>query len=90
MAAIRRDVHVGADAADAHRVADPVLLAGYRGLPPDAPIVGGPEEVAEAVLGLGRLGYTDVLVRHLAEDQDEVLASFRRLATVLELVRRTS
>ena len=35
--AIRRDIHVGADAADAHRVADPVLAAGYRGLPPDAP-----------------------------------------------------
>ena len=80
VAAIRRDVHVGADAADAHRVADPVLAAGYRGLPPDAPIVGGPEEVAEAVLRLGQLGYTDVLVRHLAEDQDEVLASFERLA----------
>ena len=59
--AIRRDVHVGADAADAHRVADPVLAAGYRGLPPDAPLVGGPEEVAEAILRLGELGYTDVL-----------------------------
>ncbi len=31
--AIRRDVHVGADGADARRVADPVLAAGYRGLP---------------------------------------------------------
>ena len=78
--AIRRDIHVGADAADAHRVADPVLAAGYRGLPPDAPVVGGPEEVAEAFLGLAELGYTDVLVRHLADDHDEVLASFERLA----------
>ncbi|MEA2932273.1 MAG: hypothetical protein QOI56_1058 [Actinomycetota bacterium] len=85
--AIRRDVHVGADGPDAHRVADPVLAAGYRGLPPDAPVVGGPEEVAEAVLGLGKLGYTDVLVRHLADDQDEVLASFERLAAVRDLVR---
>ncbi|MEA2827303.1 MAG: hypothetical protein QOG43_1742 [Actinomycetota bacterium] len=84
--AIRRDVHVGADAPDAHRVADPVLAAGYRGLPPDAPIVGGPEEVAEAILGLGRLGYTDVLIRHLAEDQGEVLASFDRWAEVRRLV----
>jgi alkanesulfonate monooxygenase SsuD/methylene tetrahydromethanopterin reductase-like flavin-dependent oxidoreductase (luciferase family) len=88
VAAIRRDVHVGADAADAHRVADPVLVAGYRGLPADAPIVGGPEEVAEAIVGLGQLGYTDVLVRHLAEDQGEVLASFERLAPVLEIVRQ--
>jgi len=84
--AIRRDVHVGADAADAHRVADPVLAAGYRGLPPDAPVVGGPGEVAEAFLGLGALGYTDVLIRHLADDHDEVLASFERLAAVRDLV----
>jgi alkanesulfonate monooxygenase SsuD/methylene tetrahydromethanopterin reductase-like flavin-dependent oxidoreductase (luciferase family) len=90
VAAIRRDVHVGTDLADAHRVAGPVLAAGYRGLPPDAPIIGGPEEVAEAILELGRLGYTDVLIRHLAEDQAEVLASFERLAAVLEMVRPTS
>jgi alkanesulfonate monooxygenase SsuD/methylene tetrahydromethanopterin reductase-like flavin-dependent oxidoreductase (luciferase family) len=86
--AIRRDVHVGRDGADAHRVADPVLAAGYRGLPPDAPLVGGPEEVAEAVLGLAGLGYTDVLVRHLADDHGEVLASFQRLAEVRRLVQR--
>ncbi len=85
--AIRRDVHVGVDGADAHRVADPILAAGYRGLPPDAPIVGGPEEVAEAILALAALGYTDVLVRHLADDHDEVLASFERLETVRDLVR---
>jgi alkanesulfonate monooxygenase SsuD/methylene tetrahydromethanopterin reductase-like flavin-dependent oxidoreductase (luciferase family) len=90
VAAIRRDVHVGADVADAHRVADAVLAAGYRGLPSDAPIVGGPEEVAEAILALGELGYTDVLLRHLADDQDEVLASYERLATVRRLVRRSS
>jgi alkanesulfonate monooxygenase SsuD/methylene tetrahydromethanopterin reductase-like flavin-dependent oxidoreductase (luciferase family) len=86
--AIRRDIHVGADAADAHRVADPVLAAGYRGLPADAPVVGGPEEVAKAFLGLGELGYTDVLIRHLADDHGEVLASFERLAEVRELVNR--
>ncbi len=85
--AIRRDIHVGTDSADAHRVADPVLAAGYRGLPPDAPVVGGPEEVADAFRGLARLGYTDILVRHLADDHDEVLASFDRLAAVRALVR---
>jgi len=85
--AIRRDIHVGADAADAHRVAAPVLAAGYRGLPPDAPVVGGPEEVAEAFVAPAGRGYTDVLVRHLADDHDEVLASFARLAAVGDLVR---
>jgi hypothetical protein len=28
------------------------------------------------------MGYTDVIVRHLAEDQSEVLASLERLASV--------
>jgi hypothetical protein len=30
------------------------------------------------------MGYTDVIVRHLAEDQSEVLESFARLARVRE------
>lgn len=80
--AIRRDVHVGADVGDARRVAGPVLDAGYRGFAPDVPVVGGPEEVAEAFRALGDIGYTDVIIRHLAEDHDEVLRSFERLAEV--------
>jgi alkanesulfonate monooxygenase SsuD/methylene tetrahydromethanopterin reductase-like flavin-dependent oxidoreductase (luciferase family) len=85
---IRRDIHVGADTADAHRVADPILAGGYRGLPADAPLVGGPEEVAEEILRLGQVGYTDVIIRHLADDDGEVLRSFERLAEVRELVNR--
>lgn len=80
--AIRRDIHVGADAADAERVAGPVLARGYRGFDPAATIVGGPEEVADAIGSLGEAGYTDVIVRHLADEQHEVLASFERLAEV--------
>jgi alkanesulfonate monooxygenase SsuD/methylene tetrahydromethanopterin reductase-like flavin-dependent oxidoreductase (luciferase family) len=79
---IRRDIHVGADETDAHRVADPVLAAGYRGFPPGAAVVGGPEQVGQAFAELAEMGYTEVLVRHLAEDQAEVLASYRRLAGV--------
>ena len=33
-------------------------------------------------LDLGDLGYSHVLVRHLADDQQEVLASYERLAAV--------
>src|SRR5204863_5163171 len=80
--AIRRDVHVAADADDARRVAQPVLDAGYRGFPPDVPVVGGPDEVAASFRALGDVGYTDVIVRHLAEYHDEVLRSFERLAQV--------
>jgi alkanesulfonate monooxygenase SsuD/methylene tetrahydromethanopterin reductase-like flavin-dependent oxidoreductase (luciferase family) len=45
--AIRRDIHVGADDADAQRVAGPVVAAGYRGFDPSACVYGGVETVAE-------------------------------------------
>jgi alkanesulfonate monooxygenase SsuD/methylene tetrahydromethanopterin reductase-like flavin-dependent oxidoreductase (luciferase family) len=86
VAAIRRDAHVGADIDDARRVAQPVLEAGYRGFPPDVPVVGGPGEVAASFSALADVGYTDVIVRHLAEDHAEVLRSFERLAEVRRTV----
>lgn len=81
-AVLRRDVHVGADAADAQRVAGPVLAAGYRGFGPGVAVVGGPGEVAEQFAAAGALGYDEILVRHLAEDQDEVLLSMARVGEV--------
>ncbi len=86
--AIRRDIHVGSDTDDARRVAEPALAAGYRGFPPDALVVGGPDEVAMSFVALGELGYTDVIVRHLADDQGEVLRSLERLAEVRRLLAR--
>ncbi|HZQ78921.1 MAG TPA: LLM class flavin-dependent oxidoreductase [Acidimicrobiia bacterium] len=83
---LRRDVHVGADDADARRVAGPVLDGGYRGMDPTATVVGGPDRVAERFSRYANMGYDHVLVRHLADDQDEVLASFARLARVREMV----
>jgi alkanesulfonate monooxygenase SsuD/methylene tetrahydromethanopterin reductase-like flavin-dependent oxidoreductase (luciferase family) len=80
--AIRRDIHVGADPADALRVAGPILAHGYRGLPTDSLVVGGTAEVTKAFADLGDLGFSHVLVRHLADDQQEVLASYERLAVV--------
>jgi alkanesulfonate monooxygenase SsuD/methylene tetrahydromethanopterin reductase-like flavin-dependent oxidoreductase (luciferase family) len=80
--AIRRDVHVGGDPADARRVADPILARGYRGLPPESLVIGGVEQVSQAFAHLGDLGYSHILVRHLADDQREVLASYQRLGAV--------
>jgi alkanesulfonate monooxygenase SsuD/methylene tetrahydromethanopterin reductase-like flavin-dependent oxidoreductase (luciferase family) len=84
--AIRRGVHVGADAADASRVAGPVLARGYRGFPADATIVGDVATVADEFRSLADAGFSDVLIRHLADDQGEVLASFERMAEVRTLV----
>jgi alkanesulfonate monooxygenase SsuD/methylene tetrahydromethanopterin reductase-like flavin-dependent oxidoreductase (luciferase family) len=84
--AIRRDVHVGADAADAERVAGPVVAAGYRGFRPEACTIGGVPEILAQLMPFAEMGYTDVIVRHLAEDHAEVLRSFERLATVREAI----
>jgi alkanesulfonate monooxygenase SsuD/methylene tetrahydromethanopterin reductase-like flavin-dependent oxidoreductase (luciferase family) len=86
--AVRRDIHVGSDAADAERVAGPVVAAGYRGFSPDAPVWGSATTVAEAFDSLGSAGATDVIVRHLADDQREVLLSIERLAEVRGLLAR--
>jgi len=80
--AIRRDIHVGADPADARRVAEPILAGGYRGLPVQSLVIGGVDQISAAFADLGDLGYSHVLVRHLADDQGEVLASYGRLAAV--------
>lgn len=84
---LRRDIHVGGDEAEARRVAQPVLDGGYRGMDPAATVVGSPDQVAERFAGYAAMGYDHVLIRHLADDQKEVLASFARLARVRELVR---
>ena len=83
---LRRDIHVGGDEADARRVARPVLDGGYRGMDPSATVVGGPDQVAERIAAYGPMGYTHVLIRHLADEQEEVLASFARLARVRQMV----
>jgi hypothetical protein len=45
-------------------------------------VTGGPERVAYQLRGLAELGFTDVIVRHLLDDQRDVLASTERLAQV--------
>jgi len=84
--AVRRDVHVGADDADTRRVTGPILDRGYRGFDPAAPVVGGVDQVAAAFADLGAAGCTDVIIRHLADDHREVLASFERLGAVRSAV----
>lgn len=80
--AIRRDVHIGADDADAWRVARPILDAGYRGFDPAATVVGGPAEVAAQFHRLAALGYTDVVIRPLASEQADTLGCLERAGGV--------
>lgn len=85
--AIRRDVYVGADADEARATGGAIVEAGYRGFPPDVPVVGDVEAVAAAFRELAEIGYTDVIVRNLVSDQSAALACIERLAEVRERVR---
>jgi len=64
-----------------------VLAAGYRGLPPSALIAGPVAGVVERFSALAALGYTDVIVRHLTDDQSKVLGSLARLREVREALK---
>jgi alkanesulfonate monooxygenase SsuD/methylene tetrahydromethanopterin reductase-like flavin-dependent oxidoreductase (luciferase family) len=85
--AIRRDVHVGADHDDAERVAGPIVASGYRGFHPDACTYGSVDEVTEQLRAYAAMGYTDVVVRHLADDHDLVLPSLERLGAVRDALQ---
>jgi hypothetical protein len=63
-----------------------VVAAGYRGFAPEATIVGDVEAVARAFTQLAQMGFTDILIRNLVPDQEQALASIRRLATVKAMV----
>lgn len=79
---VRRDVYVGVDDADVARVVDPVVASGYRGMDPAALVTGTVSQVVDQLGRLGDLGFTDVIVRQLAPDQSDALASIERLADV--------
>jgi len=85
--ALRRDIYVGESPADAKAVLEAAMAKGYRSISPEALVAGTIDEVAERFRALGALGYTDVIVRHLTNDQSKVLGSLARLEKVRSAVR---
>jgi alkanesulfonate monooxygenase SsuD/methylene tetrahydromethanopterin reductase-like flavin-dependent oxidoreductase (luciferase family) len=79
---LRRDVYVGESSSEAQTVLRQALSRSYRGMPAEALIAGSVEEVAEQFRNFEEIGYTDILVRHLTNDQPKVLGSLQRLAAV--------
>jgi alkanesulfonate monooxygenase SsuD/methylene tetrahydromethanopterin reductase-like flavin-dependent oxidoreductase (luciferase family) len=79
---LRRDVYVGESSSEAQTVLQHALSRGYRGMPAEALIAGSVEQVAERFHTFAQIGYTDISVRHLTNDQPKVLASLERLAAV--------
>jgi alkanesulfonate monooxygenase SsuD/methylene tetrahydromethanopterin reductase-like flavin-dependent oxidoreductase (luciferase family) len=84
--AIRRDVYVGESAEAAQRAMAPYLERNYRGIAPEALLIGSVEQVAERISQLGRMGYTDVITRNITADQPQALATIERLGEVRGLL----
>jgi alkanesulfonate monooxygenase SsuD/methylene tetrahydromethanopterin reductase-like flavin-dependent oxidoreductase (luciferase family) len=82
--AIRRDIYVAENQADATRFK--ALCRGYRGFEPEALVIGTTEQVSEMFIALENMGYSDVIVRSIAEDQQQAIDSIARLATVVKQV----
>jgi alkanesulfonate monooxygenase SsuD/methylene tetrahydromethanopterin reductase-like flavin-dependent oxidoreductase (luciferase family) len=80
--AIRRDLYVGENASEARATAEAVLARGYRSFPRESLVIGSIDEVAAQLRPLAAMGYTDIIVRHLTDDQPKVLGSLARLAEV--------
>lgn len=79
---LRRDIYVGESSAEAQAVLQQALSRGYRGIPAEALIAGSVDEVAEQFRSFAKIGYTEISVRHLTNDQPKVLRSLERLAAV--------
>ena len=79
---LRRDIYVGDSSSEAQAVVQHALSRSYRGMPAEAPIAGSVDEVAQQFRTFAKVGYTDILVRHLTNDQPKVLGSLERLASV--------
>jgi alkanesulfonate monooxygenase SsuD/methylene tetrahydromethanopterin reductase-like flavin-dependent oxidoreductase (luciferase family) len=85
-AAVRRDIYVADSRADAEAATGAIVKAGYRGFDPAALVIGTIDEVAARFRALGDLGYTEVIVRHVTDEQPYVLASLARLAEVRKML----
>jgi alkanesulfonate monooxygenase SsuD/methylene tetrahydromethanopterin reductase-like flavin-dependent oxidoreductase (luciferase family) len=79
---LRRDIYVGESPSEAQAVLQHALTQGYRGMPAEALIAGSIDQVTEQFRTFEEMGYTEILVRHLSNDQPKVLGSLARLAAV--------
>src|SRR5207237_6259555 len=70
---LRRDIYVGESSSEAQAVLQHALGQGYRGIPGEALIAGSVDEVTEQFRAFARIGYTEILVRHLTNDHPKVL-----------------
>jgi alkanesulfonate monooxygenase SsuD/methylene tetrahydromethanopterin reductase-like flavin-dependent oxidoreductase (luciferase family) len=69
---IRKDVFIAEDRAEAERLGDSLIHAGYRGFARGAVAYGDPQSVAEQLAPFGALGFTDVILRTMTRGDSAV------------------
>ena len=79
---LRRDIYVGESTSEAQAVLQQALRHGYGAMSAEALIAGSIDEITEQFRIFGEIGYTEILVRHLTNNQSKVLGSLERLAMV--------
>jgi alkanesulfonate monooxygenase SsuD/methylene tetrahydromethanopterin reductase-like flavin-dependent oxidoreductase (luciferase family) len=72
---IRKDVFVAESRADAEKVGDGLMAAGYRGFERGAVAYGDPDGVAEQLAVFGDIGFTDVIIRTMVGSGDAAVRS---------------
>ena len=82
--AVRRDVHVADSDKEAVSVKAALEAKQYRGIDPDALVIGTVGQVAAHFRELAAIGFTDIITRHLHPDQASAIRSIERLGRVRE------
>jgi alkanesulfonate monooxygenase SsuD/methylene tetrahydromethanopterin reductase-like flavin-dependent oxidoreductase (luciferase family) len=85
---IRKDVHIAESRAEAERVGDALIDAGYRGFAREAVAYGDPESVAEQLSVYGEMGFTDILIRSMTAAPDAAARSMTLAGEVRALLGR--
>jgi alkanesulfonate monooxygenase SsuD/methylene tetrahydromethanopterin reductase-like flavin-dependent oxidoreductase (luciferase family) len=82
--ALRRDVFVADDDAEALALGQRLTAAGYRGLPADVLVYGGVERVVEMLAPLAELGVDDIVARTMDVPPSQAVRSIELLGRVRE------
>src|SRR5262249_32806251 len=69
---IRKDVYIAEDRAQAEKVGDSLMGAGYGGFDRGAVAYGDPQSVAEQLAPFGELGFTDIIIRSMTRGESAV------------------
>ncbi len=85
--ALRRDIFIGASVREAEEFRSHAVAKGYRGFPKGALICGDISQVATQFAELFEAGFTDIVVRNMASDQGQALATIEALSDVKRQLR---